>query len=222
MEIKQSYLTVSKTARYSTFGELNPKTKYFWLVLHGSNMQCEQVLYKFSDFDPEEHFVVAPEGLNRFYKDGFGGDVVASWMTKRDRLEEIRDFSDYLTKLYQQYLEQLPASCVTVMLGFSQGGTTLYRWLHAQKAVASHIVAYSCSIPEDINLKESATNLNEANLIYTYGKQDQFLTEKRIEQIRGIINENSLRVIMEPYEGIHRIEKNQLAYLFDKYIKKGK
>ena len=183
-------------------------------------MQCEQVLYKFSGFDPEEHLVVAPEGLNRFYANGFGGEVVASWMTKRDRLEEIKDFSDYLTKLYQQHIDQLPSNCIKVMLGFSQGGTTLYRWLNSQKAVCDHLIAYSCWIPEDINLKRSVTNLNDANQIFTYGKQDQFLTERRIEQIQEVISGNFLKVIMEPYEGLHRIDKDQLVYLFDKYIKR--
>ena len=93
MEIKTHHIVTPKTARYSAYGNLSSKTKYFWFVLHGSNMLSEQMLYKFKEFDPETHFVIAPEGLSRFYVNGFGGEVVASWMTKRDRLEEIHDFS---------------------------------------------------------------------------------------------------------------------------------
>ena len=83
MEIKTQYFTTAKTACYSTFGELSASTKYFWFALHGSKMLCEQMLYKFKDFDPKEHFVVAPEALMRFLRKDFGGPVVASWMTKK-------------------------------------------------------------------------------------------------------------------------------------------
>ena len=91
MEIKTNYFISPKTARYSTYGELTPSTKYFWFALHGSKMLCEQMLYKFKNFDPKEHFILAPESFNRFYEKDFGGPVVASWMTKRDRLHEIKD-----------------------------------------------------------------------------------------------------------------------------------
>ena len=99
MKIENKFLKINKTVRYSTFGDLTLETKYFWILLHGSNMVCEQMLYKFKNFNPKEHFLISPEGLSRFYKSGFNGDVVASWITKRDRLEEIKDVSAYLTKI---------------------------------------------------------------------------------------------------------------------------
>ena len=73
MEIKTDYYTTQKIARYSTYGTLSEKTKYFWFALHGSKMLCEQMLYKFKEFDPTEHFIVAPEALIRFYEKDFGG-----------------------------------------------------------------------------------------------------------------------------------------------------
>ncbi|MFQ3349793.1 MAG: hypothetical protein ACI87X_000579, partial [Candidatus Arcticimaribacter sp.] len=105
MELNTHHLITPKTARYSTYGKMSTKTKYFWFVLHGSNMLAEQMLYKFKEFDLETHFVVAPEGLSRFYLNGFGGDVVSSWMTKRDRLEEIHDFSVYCSTLFDLHVQ---------------------------------------------------------------------------------------------------------------------
>lgn len=218
MDIKTSYIETRKTARYSTFGNLTDQTKYFWFGLHGSKMQCEQVLYKFKDFDPDLHFVVAPEGLHKLYLNGFGGDVVASWMTKRDRLKEISDFSNYLTKLYQQYTEQLAPNVKKITLGFSQGGTSLFRWLHNTKISTDQIIGYSCWIPEDINLKESKTALSDAPMLYTYGLQDEFLTEENMAKVQKVIDANELKMTMEPYEGDHRISKDQLMNLFKKYI----
>ena len=74
MEINTHHIVTPKTARYVTYGNLSSKTKYFWFVLHGSNMLAEQMLYKFKNFDPELHFVVSPEALSRFYVNGFGGE----------------------------------------------------------------------------------------------------------------------------------------------------
>jgi len=216
LDIKSEQFKTSKTARYSTFGADPSKAKFFWFALHGSKMTCEQMLYKFADFDPDEHLVVAPEALNRFYFDGFGGDVVASWMTKRDRLSEIEDFSNYLTQLYQLFTNQLPNNCRKIILGFSQGGTTMYRWLHARKIEADFLIPYSCWIPEDIDLEKSKTQLNDLTTKYTYGLQDQFLTEENIAKVKGVIARNKLEIEILPYEGDHRVSKQQLKMLLGK------
>lgn len=218
MEFKTSYIKIQKTARYVSYGNQSSKTKYFWFVLHGSKMTCEQIMYKFREFNPDEHYIVVPEALNRFYLEGFGGDVVASWMTKRDRLKEIDDFSNYLTKLYNQTLLSMPEGCKRITMGFSQGGTTLFRWLHNTNVDVDNILAYSCWIPEDINLMESKTEINNSRIIYTYGEQDQFLTEKRIEQVGDIIIKNKLSVDFEPYEGKHKVDRDQLKFIMKKYF----
>ena len=120
------HFKTEKTGRYVTYGNLSADTRYFWFVLHGTRMLCEQMAYKFRDFDHREHFVVAPEGLSRFYANGFGGDVVATWMTSRDRLFEIQDNNHYLYNLYHNFSVNLPSGCQKIILGFSQGGTTAY------------------------------------------------------------------------------------------------
>jgi predicted esterase len=220
MDIKTDYIKVEKTARYSTWGNPSAKTKFFWFVLHGSNMICEQVLYKFADFDPDTHFIVAPEGLSRFYKDGnFSGDVVAAWMTKRDRLKEISDFSNYLSSLYKQELSHLPKTVKKIVMGFSQGGTTAYRWLHNSPVDIDFLLGYSCWIPEDIDFGSSQTNLDAINKIYTYGDSDRFLTEERIAVLKDIIKTQKLEQTISIFKGIHRIEKQHLLFLFNTYIK---
>ncbi|HKK87422.1 MAG TPA: hypothetical protein VJ917_01145, partial [Saprospiraceae bacterium] len=143
MEHELDYWQVNKTARVVRNGRVGDNTQYFWLALHGSHMTCEQMLYKFRDFDPEKHLVVAPEGLNRFYSKGFSGEVLATWMTSRDRIKEIEDFSAYLSDLYQHYSIQLPERCKKIVLGFSQGGTTAYRWLHREKIELDLLLGYA-------------------------------------------------------------------------------
>ena len=219
MEINTHYFTTPKTARYSTYGELSSSTKYFWFALHGSKMLCEQMLYKFKEFDPQEHFVVAPEALMRFYEKDFGGPVVASWMTKRDRLEEINDFSQYLSSLYNLFKSKLPATCKKSILAFSQGGTTAFRWLHHTNVEVDFLIPYACWIPEDIPLNEGKTNFDALRVLFTYGTEDKFLTEKRIEMVDQVIQKNQLSIDKIPYKGTHRIDREHLQHLFEHYIK---
>ena len=216
--INSTYRVTKKTARVSTYGHLSHQTKYLWIALHGSKMLCEQMLYKFDGFDPDTHFVVAPEALNRFYADGFGGDVVASWMTKRDRLHEIEDLTHYLNELLADYSQQVSSDCKKIVLAFSQGGTMAHRWLHRYSVNIDYLIAYSCWIPEEIDLKASSSSFSNINCIYTYGIQDPFLTEKRIQMIKAILKQNELPHKFESYEGDHRVSKEQLQYLFNRYI----
>ena len=217
MEIITGYLSTQKTARYVTYGTLSEKTKYFWFCLHGSKMLCEQMLYKFKAFDPETHFIVAPEALNRFYANGFGGDVVASWMTSRDRLDEIDNFSNYLTALYHKYLSKLPEMCTKIILGFSQGGTSAFRWLHHTRIDVDILIGYSCWIPEDIDLTKSATELSRVKLLYTYGLQDEFLTVDRISMVESIIKKNQLAIDVISYTGLHKIDRAHLNDIFQSH-----
>lgn len=218
MEIKTHAHEITKTVRYSTYGILSAKTKYCWMALHGSRMLCEQILYKFSDFDPEEHFVVAPEAFNRLYAKDFGGDVVATWMTKRDRLNEIKDIVNYLSSIYDLFSSELPAECRKILFGFSQGGTMAFRWLNEVETNFNTFLAYSCWIPEEIDLTQAKTKWTDLELIYTYGKQDEYLTAKAIEKLKAVVDKNQLPIINESYEGDHRIDRENLQRLFNKYV----
>jgi predicted esterase len=181
-------------------------------------MISEQVIYKFRNFDPITHFIIAPEGLSRFYAKGFSGEVLATWMTTRDRLHEIEDFSDYLSHLYTTLSIQRFPNAKKILLGFSQGGTVAFRWLHARKVDFDYFIAYSCWIPEDINFQTSKTVLGEIKLIYTYGSEDKFLTTDIIKKIAGIAKKNKLTMEIEKYEGTHRIDIEQLTKIFLSFI----
>ena len=222
MDTPIDYWQVKKTARVANNGRPTKNTRYFWMVLHGSHMTCEQMLYKFGHFDPEKHLVIAPEGLNRFYSKGFSGEVLATWMTSRDRIKEIEDFSAYLSELYLHYSVQLPEGCKKIVLGFSQGGTTAYRWLHREKVELDLLLGYACWIPEDIDLKEAATDFKSLRQVYTYGQEDQFLQEDRLEALKDIVRRNKLKIDFEPYKGDHRVDRKQLERIWVKYVLSGK
>jgi len=97
---KEKHITVSRTARYFTLGELSQSTKDIWIVLHGHRQLAGDFINIFNELAVEGSFIIAPEGLMRLYIKGDYGDVGASWMTKEDRESDINDYVKYLDKLY--------------------------------------------------------------------------------------------------------------------------
>jgi hypothetical protein len=81
MKVQDNKISVSKTAHYSTMGKLSKSTRYIWIVAHGYGQRANRIIKKFDFLSPEEHFVIAPEGLSRFYWHK-NQEPVASWMTR--------------------------------------------------------------------------------------------------------------------------------------------
>ncbi|MBC7923946.1 MAG: phospholipase, partial [Ferruginibacter sp.] len=119
-------LTVRRTARYATLGQLNADTRQVWFVLHGYGQLAEYFIRRFDVLDDGHTYVVAPEALSRFYLQGMGegsGRVGATWMTREDRLNEIDDYLHYLRTLHQTLVGE-GGRWRTGLLGFSQGTAT--------------------------------------------------------------------------------------------------
>lgn len=96
-------LTIEKTAKIATWG--NSHAPNVWFCLHGYGQLSEYFIKGFENLDPNEHYVIAPEGLHRFYLRGTSGRVGASWMTKEERLDDINDYVKYLDQVYDEVID---------------------------------------------------------------------------------------------------------------------
>ena len=97
----EHHLAVTRTARYYQQGELSAQTRRVWFVCHGYGQLAAYFSRHFAflaSTDPGT-VIIAPEGLSRFYLQGNGGRVGASWMTRDDRLHEIDDHVGFLNQL---------------------------------------------------------------------------------------------------------------------------
>src|SRR5881396_879853 len=129
--LQEHHLTVSRTARYFTLGESPRGVEEVWFACHGYAQLAGRFLEKLRVLEDRKRYVVAPEGLSRFYLTESPAErrVGASWMTREDRLHEIDDYVRYLDALYREVLGRVdgPAARVAA-LGFSQGTATVSRW----------------------------------------------------------------------------------------------
>src|SRR3989442_9768950 len=124
--LKEHHIGVSRTARYFTLGNSSSGVGEVWFACHGYGQVASRFLEKLRVLDDGHRYLVAPEGLSRFYLSESPTErrVGASWMTREDRLAEIEDYVRYLDAGYAALFESLDRAGVTVhALGDSQGAS---------------------------------------------------------------------------------------------------
>nr|WP_262914571.1 serine hydrolase family protein [Pontibacter vulgaris] len=194
-------------------GTPSAATRRLWVVCHGYGQLARFFLRHFGVLDDGETVIVAPEALSRFYLDGFSGRAGATWMTKEDRLAEIQDQENYLNLLLQDMLEQLPQDVQVTVLGFSQGGATVSRWLASGNVPVHRLILWAAAFPEDIDFatgKEAFANLPVAMV---YGTQDEFITPESLSRKQELMRQLSISPQIYTFEGGHtlHIETLQLV-----------
>lgn len=148
-------LEVRRRARVAVLGD--PHTaRELWIVVHGYGQLAAEFIPAFDGLLTPERAVVAPEALSRFYRvpEGHAGShatvpVGATWMTREHRLAEIADYVDYLDAVSSTF--RAPGARL-VVLGFSQGVTTLARWIAAGETRADHVVCWAGEVPRDVDV----------------------------------------------------------------------
>lgn len=213
MEPTPIKIQTPRTARYYMAGELSPHTEEVWMVFHGYGQLGSYFIRHFQPLATAQRAVVAPEGLSRFYLgDNQWERVGATWMTKEDREDEIADQQTYLDAIWQQVTAQAPNVKRVVVLGFSQGVATAWRWVDqtSQLPGVQHFIAWAGMAPAEYNRLPQRTGMK---IWVVYGNQDPFITPERTEAIRQIIAGAGLPVSELAFEGGHVMDADTLQQI---------
>ena len=172
-------LISQKTFRYFTFGEKS-KAKYLIYVLHGYSQLAEYFIRHFQHLN-SDFYIVAPEGMHRFYIEGTSGRVGASWMTKEAREQDIKDTIKWLDKLDDEINCEKKFD-KKIILGFSQGGATAARWSFLGKINPYSIIYWASVFPPDLipeKLSKSESNVPD---YFILGNNDEFFTKESYQK----------------------------------------
>jgi predicted esterase len=203
----EHHIPVTRTARYYTLGELNENTRDIWIVIHGRKYLAGKFILSFDELTREKSFVVAPEGLMRFYLKGDYGEVGASWMTKEDRETDIKDYVNYLDRLFFDEIEPKAKlhSLKINALGFSQGVATLSRWLSLGKAKVDKTVFWCGSLAHDVDFSK-AENLKKTQIYQIFASDDPYFKERSFpkEQLE-ILSKAGIASQTHTFKGGHEI-----------------
>lgn len=209
----QKHITTSKTARYFQLGTFSESTRRVIIACHGYAQLAEYFLKWFEEINTEETVIIAPEGLHRFYWKGFNGKVVASWMTKEDRENDIKDYCLFLDNV----MDQLPLddSIQCIALGFSQGAATISRWAASTHHNINHLVLWAGVFPDDVSIEQINFKF-DTPIHVLFGDEDEFYQNSELEELRNYLSEKHLNFEFISFQGKHKIYPKPLNNLLQK------
>lgn len=200
----------TKTFRYITVGNPEKASKLIF-VLHGYGQLVEYFVRKFDGLG-EDVFIVAPEGMHRFYLKGSSGRVGASWMTKEARESDITDNIHWLNEL-NDYIREEHSFESTILLGFSQGGATAARWYENSSNPFDHLIMWASVFPPDLQMNAFATTIDSGKNHFVLGQDDPYYD---IDQQKDVMDfYKSIGFRSTQYKGGHDIDLATLKVLFE-------
>ncbi|MGH7656893.1 MAG: alpha/beta hydrolase, partial [Gemmatimonadales bacterium] len=154
--------------------------------------------------------VIAPEALSRFYLDSGTGRVGASWMTREARSREIEDYVAFLDEVRAAVLGG-NTSTATLILGFSQGAATAFRWAVRTSTPPSKLVLWAGGVPPDEKDDAVRAALAETAIVLVTGEADKYATPAAVREDAARLTRLGLEVRVEVFDGGHRLDKKTLG-----------
>ena len=210
-----SHIRVSRTARVVSSAPWSERAERLWIVLHGYGERAEDFLARFQPVADRETLVVAPEGLSRFYLRTRRDEVGASWMTSRDREQEIADYLAYLDQVHGAVSESAGAAFQeTVVVGFSQGAATASRWVAGSRAVsADRLILWGALPAAELRTREAQERLAPCRVDWVTGSEDRFTPPGKMHEACVAMQTESCPVHLTTFSGGHEIDPETLVRL---------
>jgi predicted esterase len=210
-------ITTQKTARYFQIGEINTETKHIIIALHGYAQMANYFLKWFENSNYKQTVIIAPEGLHRFYWEGFSGKVVASWMTKEARLDDIEDNINYLNQVYKQFVGKQNFDKI-IVLGFSQGAATAARWIEKTEFQIDAFIQWAGVFPPDLEINANNSKWQSLKHYYVVGNQDPYFAENSNDEYNqsAWLNKHNFHPETITFEGKHDIDAATLNQILEK------
>ena len=214
---QEHHLTIDRTARYWTLGAAE-SAQEVWIVLHGYKQLARRFIRRFAAISDGRRFIVAPEALSRFYvspsegRHGVASVVGATWMTREDRLSEIRDYVAYLDRV-AAHVDMLTGDVPLVVVGFSQGVATAARWAVHGETLPARLVLWGDFSPPDLDLKLAGLRLAAVDLVMVRGSKDPALSPRLAQEETVRLAGAGIDYRTITYPGGHDIDEETLVRL---------
>lgn len=190
--------------------------KEIWLILHGYGQLAEFFLRKFKPLFNSSRIFVAPEGINRSYREGFSGRVGANWMTKHHRETDILNGMNYLNAVMEKVLTPFGERPEINVLGFSQGAATISRWVNQSPLSVSKMLLWGGGLAVDLDKDQFQKKAKSLHLILATGDNDPLVTPDRMkEQMEQISIFPFGKLSNYTYAGGHDLEEHLLRQIIE-------
>ncbi|MFY0652601.1 MAG: hypothetical protein JXQ96_11235 [Cyclobacteriaceae bacterium] len=212
----QEHVSFTFKAPFVTLNSITPNTRHIWIVCHGYAQMAERFIQKFSILDPNENFILAPQGLSRFYFDTYT-KIGASWMTREDRETDLENQRGYIDAIFENVFDGVDLSRYKLhLLGFSQGASMICRIAAHKKIEFSELILWAGGFPKELSANDFQFLGQGAKLKVVLGSKDEYYKSVDYKKELGYMEQGTgLKANFIRYEGTHKIEKSVLKRVID-------
>lgn len=202
-------------ASYFISHEPSNQEKDVWLIFHGYGQLAEFFLRKFRSFDSPDRLIIAPEGTNHCYLEGFGGRVGANWMTSHDRDLAIANNDRFLDKLMEDILRNFEKDEPRIhILGFSQGAATATRWASRWSISVESLILWAGGFAADMDVTFAKDIFLDTKITVVFGSQDKLMTDESIAKQDIFLSQLGKKSQKIVFEGGHELDMSVLEKIF--------
>jgi Predicted esterase len=208
VDIKFQYFKTQRIARVFTNVVKPSNVKKIIFAFHGYGQLANNFISSLTFLDNGNTLIIAPEGLSRFYN---SDKIGASWMTSEDRNNEILDYINYLSGVYDE-ITSIPemSEPEIVILGFSQGGHTAARFCaHSGKRV-NKLLLCSSTFPDDIQQRHLSSSFSNTEIYFISGTNDKISPQSEIYASAQVLKDLNLNFKIINFEGGHQISSEKV------------
>ena len=205
------------SSSYITYNKLTDNTENIWIVFHGYGQLSKYFIRRFDVLDGDKNYIIAPQGLSKFYVDEDYKNVGASWLTKEDRGSDLLNQQKYLIKLMDELKLKIDFSKIKVNLfGFSQGVSALTRLLMNYNMKVNNIIIWAGWVPDEFfNINKDV--LKDTNLFFVVGNKDKYynnlIIKGYIEKFKNTLNKEIDYFV---FNGGHIVDRKVLKKINEK------
>lgn len=180
------------------------------VVLHGLGQRAGRLAEALAPAAGPGTCLVLPEGLSRSLPRPGAARAGASWSTGEDAELDLADNLRYLGDLADELDRRWPGAR-KLLVGFSQGGLMLARWLAHAPRPWHRVVLWAAALPRDVDPVAFRAGLGQAELVLAVGDRDPFVTADAVAWVRGRLESAGLQWRAHRFAGAHEIPPEQLA-----------
>ncbi|NJN77477.1 MAG: hypothetical protein HC803_03410 [Saprospiraceae bacterium] len=206
----QKTIDLQLTATYETYGNLTDSTETIIIAFHGYGQLARYFIHKFDILDETKYYVIAPQGLSKFYLNNHTR-VGASWMTKENRELDLKNQLYYVQTVFETEMKGVDfLNKKLIVFGFSQGTATASRWAMTNKIPFDTFIAYAGQIAYELTENDFEFMKTDAKTICFLGDNDQFYNGENIPKFETAFKTVFPKGKFEIFEGKHEILREVL------------
>ena len=211
----QKTIDLQLTATYETYGNLTAETETIIVAFHGYGQLAKYFIRKFNFLDAAKYYVIAPQGLSKFYLNNHTR-VGASWMTKEDRELDLKNQLHYVQTVFETETKGVDwTTKKLIVFGFSQGTATVSRWVATFKIQFDKFIAWGGQLGFELTVADFDFVKNDAKTLMLLGDKDEFYNGENVEKMEIAFKTVFPKGEFEMYEGKHEIIVDSLQWAVD-------